>query len=268
VAEKPYWADALLTLMGKKSANQVATDSYDDDGSVSQAYVSGLLTGKYRLYRTERPKLRALARGLGVSVNRLIELTGIQRDGVAPDVDDSENTVASRLTPVQQQAREQAVQDFLAEVRPGTHTSVFDSGAGPSWMDEDPSTWIIEDPELFRRYPNLGTHRIVGSSIEPFASDGDVAYVVPDRELIASGRLVLVWLSDNGRMVKFLAHEDADGEHLLIQSNPDTEFRTPPGSALLGVVVGIRKMGVPKLPIKRIIEAITERMPYLLEEDS
>jgi phage repressor protein C with HTH and peptisase S24 domain len=103
--------------------------------------------------------------------------------------------------------------------------------------------------------------------MEPYYRDGDIVYVVPDREAIGAGKMVLVWLSDNGRVVKHLIHEDEDGAHLLQQSNPKNRFFAPVGSTVLGAVVGKRQIGAPKLSTKEIFEAIAEHMPHLLEDE-
>jgi Peptidase S24-like len=86
--------------------------------------------------------------------------------------------------------------------------------------------------------------------MEPYYRDGDIVYVVPDREAIGAGKMVLVWLSDNGRVVKHLIHEDEDGAHLLQQSNPKNRLAAPSLVRWLGSVRSVRQNSAPKKSLK------------------
>lgn len=279
VAEKPYWTRALEARMSElgKSASKVALDSQGDgDESISQAYMSGLLVGRYRLFRAERPKLRALARGLNWSLNDLIEETGIAQDGVGFDPEPGSERL-SRVSPDVRARGEAELEDFRRQPTKIHKTHFITAGGGPTLHgdDEHPEgdVWL-EDTGFLDKYPDGKYVRIDGKCMEPLYPEGHFAAVIPDPALADYRTPVLVWFAGNGRKVKFLIQAREDGDHILLQTNPPPGERrvitAPVGSRILGIVVEVLPPIVPgrapRLGQREMAEIISEEMPDLWED--
>ncbi|NJK43363.1 MAG: hypothetical protein HC933_03085 [Pleurocapsa sp. SU_196_0] len=175
----------------------------------------------------------------------------------------------SKLTTEQIDAQRTAIRDSYHDMQPVVKLPVYAAGTGPSHLDEEPEGEIGVPQSYVDRYPNLMVQRIHGSSMEPDYMDGWYALVVPDVALASTGSPVLVWLSDNGRVVKYLVETREDGDHVLLQTNPPRDqlnvFQAPLGSAILGVVVDVIKGNVPKRSVREIWSLVSEQMPQLLE---
>lgn len=175
---------------------------------------------------------------------------------------------ASRLTPDLVAAREAAVQDFLADLRPADYHPVFSSGAGgPFRDDEDPIEHIQIPNTISDRYPSAVYMRVDGDCLEPAIQRGVYAAILPDAALATAGSLVCVWFSDNGRKFAYLWESREDGDHVLVQTNPPETVYAPLGSVILGVVVDTYNApAAPKLKARELVNIITKTAPHLLED--
>jgi hypothetical protein len=251
-----------------KSANRVAAESSGSDGSsVSQAYVSGLLDGKYRLYRADRSKLRALARGLDWTVNDLVRATGISRDGVGlePEAANLQRPAQSRRVPKAVAAKgDQEESAFRAEVRPARLVPYYGAGAGPFRDDEESAGALAITDDFLDRYPNGLFFRINGKCMEPDWPEGWFASVIPDPALANRGSVVVVWLADNGRSLKRLYEAREDGDHILYQDNPPPGqghvVVAPVGSRILGVAIDVRRGRPAPFSLRKMDDAVRQEL--------
>ena len=176
---------------------------------------------------------------------------------------------SQRLSASMIAAQLEAQNDALADLVPVVRTPVHASGTGPSFLDEEPEGEIGVPQTYLERYPNLMVQRIHGTSMEPDFPNGHYALVVPDMALATTTSAVCVWLSDNGRVIKYLGESREDGDHVLYQTNPSpgeqNVFFAPVGSIILGVVVDVIRGGVPRRSVREIWNAIEEQLPALLE---
>ena len=186
----------------------------------------------------------------------------------------SDLTVAqsiSRLTPAQRATQLQVLDEARQESRPGEMRPVYNTGYGPSFMDEESEGEMLVEAEMLEKYPNLTLHRIVGSCLEPDYPNGWISYVVPDPALAVQGSPVLVWLSDNGRVVKHLISSKPDGDHVLFQPNPPEHeseiIHAPVGSVILGVVIDVRRGRAKNASLRAMYESLKRNAPELLEAE-
>ena len=246
-----------------------ATAAIAEDRKVERSYISKLETGSRTPHQLSMKRLEALRivyridrayfeRSLGVMIPR-----GAQLEPA------SFSNKSQRLSASMIAAQLEAQNDVLADLVPVVKTPVHASGTGPSFLDEEPEGEIGVPQTYLERYPNLMVQRIHGTSMEPDFPNGHYALVVPDMALATTTSAVCVWLSDNGRVIKYLGESREDGDHVLYQTNPSpgeqNVFFAPVGSIILGVVVDVIRGGVPRRSVREIWNAIEEQLPALLE---
>jgi Peptidase S24-like len=248
-----------------------ATAAISEDRKVERSYISKLETGSRTPHQLSMKRLEALRvvykidreffeRSLGVVIPRGAQLEPVSFNATAP-----------RLSTAMMAAQVNARSEALADMMPVLGKPVYASGSGPSFLDEEPEGEIGIPQTYLERYPNLMVQRIHGTSMEPDFPNGHYALVVPDMALATSTSAVCVWLSDNGRVIKYLGEAREDGDHVLYQTNPPTGERNvlvaPVGSIILGVVVDVIRGGVPRRSAREIWHAMEKQLPDLLDED-
>ena len=238
-------------------------------GAPNNAYYSTLESGRIDFRRSTK-YLPRLLEVLGISSAEARVHLGLEYITlVSSDVQAIGN--ASKIPLELRTLGEKAIREFRALAEPLIEKAFVKAGAGPSFLEEDEAGTIFIEPEILERYPNCRVFQIEGDCMEPDYPNGWFAIVLPEPGLAEFGSDVLVWLSDNGRVLKRLLQSREDGDHVLFQLKPPVGqtqvFTTPLGSRIMGVVVDVRRGGKPKVSKRVLYSAISEFMPQLLEDE-